>query len=64
MAQHCAIDEYALEAAARIVAAEYRRAHATLLDIEERYTDGCVTLDDYIYMGNAAREYFDTTPET
>ena len=66
MARHCAIDEDTLEAAARIVAAEYRRAHTTLLSIEERYTDGCDTHDDYLYMGNTAREYFDAmdTPET
>jgi hypothetical protein len=62
MARHCAIDEDTLEAASRIVAAEYRRAHAALLTIEERYTDGCDTHDDYRFMGNTSRDYFDATP--
>ena len=66
MARHCAIDEDTLEAAARIITAEYRRAEAALLAIEERYIDGSDTHDDWRFMGTIARDYLDAvyTPET
>lgn len=62
MEQHRKKHETSVEASYRILAAEYRRAHVALLTIEERYIDGCVTLDDYLFMGNTARGYFDATP--
>ena len=66
MARHCAIDEDTLEAAARIITAEYRRAEAALLAIEARYIDGSDTHDDWRFMGAIARDYLDAvyTPET
>ena len=59
-------DQDALEATARILAAEYRRALAALLAIEERYIDGSDTHDDWRFMGTIARDYLDAvyTPET
>jgi len=57
VARHCAADEDVTEAAARIIAAEYRRAYAALAAIEERYTDGSDTYADWEYMGSLARTY-------
>jgi hypothetical protein len=44
-------------AAARIIAAEYRKALAVIEAIEERYIDGCDTYEDWKFMGSSARDY-------
>ena len=52
-------DQDALEATARILAAEYRRALAALMDIEARYNDGGDTYETCNDMGTIARDYLD-----
>ena len=66
MEQYRKKHETSAEAAYRILAAEYRRAHATLMDIEARYNDGGDTYETCNDMGTIARDYLDAvrTPET
>lgn len=58
MSDHCEGREDVTEAAARILAAEYRKAFAVLESIEEIYIDGCDTYEDWKAMGELARGYF------
>ena len=58
MCAHCEGVEDVNLAAARIIAAEYRKALAAIEAIEERYIDGCDTYDDWKFMGETAFEYF------
>jgi hypothetical protein len=57
MCAHCEGVEDVNLAAARIIAAEYRKALAVIEAIEERYIDGCDTYDDWKFMGQTARDY-------
>ena len=57
MCAHCEEAEDVNLAAARIIAAEYRKALAVIEAIEERYIDGCDTCEDWKFMGQTAREY-------
>jgi hypothetical protein len=57
MCAHCEGVEDVNLAAARIIAAEYRKALAVIEAIEERYIDGCDTYEDWKFMGTAASEY-------
>jgi hypothetical protein len=58
MCAHCEGVEDVNLAAARIIAAEYRKALSVIETIEERYSDGENTHDDWRFMGSAARDYF------
>jgi len=57
MCAHCEGAEDVNLAAARIIAAEYRKALAVIEAIEERYIDGDDTYADWKFMGDAARDY-------
>jgi hypothetical protein len=57
MCAHCDGVEDVNLAAARIIAAEYRKALAVIEAIEERYIDGCDTYEDWKFMGSSARDY-------
>lgn len=57
MCAHCEGVEDVNLAAARIIAAEYRKALAVIESIEERYIDGCDTYEDWKFMGSTARDY-------
>ena len=57
MCAHCEGVEDVNLAAARIIAAEYRKALDVISAIEERYIDGCDTYEDWRFMGQAARDY-------
>ena len=57
MCAHCEGAEDVNLAAARIIAAEYRKALAVIEAIEERYIDGCDTYEDWKFMGDCARTY-------
>ena len=57
MCAHCEGAEDVNLAAARIIAAEYRKALAVIKAIEERYIDGEDTYEDWKFMGQAARDY-------
>lgn len=57
MCAHCEGVEDVNLAAARIIAAEYRKALAVIEAIEERFCDGEDTYEDWKFMGNTAREY-------
>ena len=57
MCAHCERAEDVNIAAARIIAAEYRKALAVIEAIEERYIDGCDTYEDWKFMGSSARDY-------
>jgi len=57
MCAHCEGMEDLNLAAARIIAAEYRKALAVIEAIEERYIDGHNTYKDWEFMGQSAREY-------
>jgi hypothetical protein len=57
MCAHCDGVEDVNLAAARIIAAEYRKALAVIEAIEERYIDGCDTYEDWKFMGTSARDY-------
>jgi len=57
MCAHCEGMEDLNLAAARIIAAEYRKALAVIEAIEERYIDGHNTYEDWKFMGQSAREY-------
>jgi len=56
MCAHCEGAEDVNLAAARIIAAEYRKVMAVLEAIEERYTDGDDTYEDWRAMGELARD--------
>lgn len=58
MVCYCKSREDVTEAAARIIAAEYRKALAVIEAIEERYMDGCDTYEDWKFMGSSASDYF------
>jgi hypothetical protein len=68
MCAHCRVAEDVNLAAARIIAAEYRKALAVIESIEERYIDGSETYEDWKFMGQAARDYLlppnETNPAT
>ena len=57
MCAYCEDSEDVNLAAARIIAAEYRKALAVISAIEERFIDGCDTYEDWKFMGTTAREY-------
>ena len=57
MCAHCDGVEDVNLAAARIIAAEYRKTLAVIEAIEERYIDGCDTYEDWKFMGSSARDY-------
>ena len=57
MCAHCEGAEDVNLAAARIIAAEYRKALAVIEAIEERYIDGEDTYEDWKFMGQTARDY-------
>ena len=57
MCAHCEGVEDVNLAAARIIAAEYRKALAVIEAIEERYIDGSDTYEDWKFMGSSARDY-------
>jgi len=64
MCAYCEDMEDVNLAAARIIAAEYRKAFteyrkafAVIKAIEERYLDGHNTYEDWKFMGQSAREY-------
>jgi hypothetical protein len=57
MRAHCEGVEDVNLAAARIIAAEYRKALAIIETIEERYIDGWDTYEDWRFMGQTARDY-------
>lgn len=56
MCKHCKGTEDVNLAAARIIAVEYRRLESTLSAIEEIYTDGSDTYNDWRSMGEIARK--------
>jgi len=56
MCAHCEGPEDVNLAAARIIAAEYRKVLAVIEAIEERYTDGDDTYEDWRAMGELARD--------
>jgi len=58
MCAHCIGAEDVNLAAARIIAAEYRKALAVIVAIEGRFIDGCDTYEDWKFMGDAARAFF------
>lgn len=64
MCDHCEGVEDVNLAAARIIAAEYRKALAVIESIEERYIDGSDTYEDWRFMGTAARDYLLPPNET
>jgi hypothetical protein len=57
MCAHCEGVEDVNLAAARIIAAEYRKALSVIEAIEARYIDGEDTHEDWKFMGDAARAY-------
>lgn len=59
MCEHCQGSENVVEASARIVTAEYRKAMAVIEAIEERYIDGCDTYKDWKFMGDTARAFLE-----
>ena len=59
MCDHCEGEEDVNLAAARIIAAEYRKALAVIEAIEERYTDGGDTYEDWEFMGDTARAFLE-----
>ena len=57
MCAHCIGTEDVNLAAARIIAAEYRKAQAVIEFIDEIYIDGCDTYESWRGMGECARNH-------
>jgi hypothetical protein len=64
MCSHCLDRETVNEAAARIIAAEFRKTVEVLEAIEEIYTDGDNTYEDWKAMGELARNALKSLPNT